>query len=89
MSFNKYWVATIIFVVVTFLIGEYTLVDRYKHDKEISRLKQDIEQYKQLNEQGKQEIEALRTDDEALEKYAREELLMVKPGEEVFIIKDN
>ncbi|MDL2243641.1 septum formation initiator family protein [Bacteroidales bacterium OttesenSCG-928-J19] len=85
---NKYWVAIIFFAVITFFIGEHSLYNRIKYNREITHLQREIGEQKQIHESNLKEIEALQADDEVLEKYAREELLMVKPNEEVFLIKD-
>lgn len=84
---NKYWAAVLVFVAITYIFGDYTLFHRIKYDREMKELRQEIKDYRDLNEENKKQIEALRSNDEVLEKYAREELLMVKPDEEVFIIK--
>ena len=85
---NKYWVTIIVFVIVTFLIGESTIFNRISYDQQISRLEQDIEFQTQQKEENLKKIEALQSDNESLEKLAREQYQMTKADEEVFIIKE-
>ena len=84
---NKYYLTAIIFVVVTFFIGDSTLLRRYEYDKQINDLENEIDKYKKEMTENKQKMEALKSDNESLERFAREQYLMTKPNEELFIIK--
>jgi cell division protein FtsB len=53
---------------------------RRKHENN-RKLSQQIEQVRQQNQRILQEIKALKTDPKSIEKIAREELGMVRPGE--------
>jgi cell division protein FtsB len=83
---NKYGVAAIFFFVITFVVGDSTLSKRISYDQEISRLKQEIEYYTSLKEEKQQKLDALQSDNESLEKWAREQYQMVKPNEDLYII---
>ncbi|GHS98203.1 hypothetical protein FACS189421_06360 [Bacteroidia bacterium] len=85
---NKYWIAVIIFFVFTFLIGESSIFKRISYDSQISRLESEIEYYTQQKEENLRKLEALHSDNESLEKLAREQYQMIKPDEELFIIKE-
>ena len=85
---NKYWVTIIIFVVLTFFVGESNIFNRISYDQQISRLEQDIDYYSQQKEENLKKIEALQSDNESLEKLAREQYQMTKSDEEVFVIKE-
>lgn len=84
---NKYWVTVIFFIVVIYFVGDYTIFKRISYNREINSLREEIANCQQKNKENIDKIEALKNDDEVLEKYAREELMMVKDKEEVFIIK--
>ena len=84
---NKYYLTAIIFVVVTFFIGDSTLLRRYEYDKQINELENEIDKYKKEVAGNRQKMEALKSDNESLERFAREQYLMTKPNEELFIIK--
>jgi len=83
---NKYYLTAGIFFVLTFCIGDSTLYKRYLYDKKISELEKEIETYQKEKETNEAKLKALYSDDESLERFAREEFLMTKPNEELFII---
>jgi cell division protein FtsB len=83
---NKYHLTILIFLVVTFFIGDSTILKRYSYDQEINRLEKEIEQNKKMREENIRKKEALKYDNESLEKFAREQYLMTKPDEDLFII---
>ena len=78
---NAYWLVTIVFLIVTFTVGDSSLYKRYTYDEKIRGLEKEIEiNSKKLND--------LHTDKEGLERFAREEYFMKRSNEDVFIIKD-
>ena len=83
---NKYWLAVVVFFILTFVIGDSTLQNRFSYNKEISRLNKEVEYYTNLKEENQQKLEALQSDNESLEKLAREQYQMKKPNEDLFII---
>jgi len=85
---NKYWVAVIFFMFFTFVVGESTLFKRIAYNRQINQLEKDIEYYTNQKVENIKKIEALRSDNESLEKLAREQYQMVKSDEELFLIKD-
>jgi cell division protein FtsB len=85
---NKYWVAVIIFVIVTFFLGDSTIMRRTSYNKQISKLKSEIEFYTKEKEANDARLRAIQTNDEGLEKFAREQYQMTKPDEELFIITE-
>ncbi|GHT74979.1 hypothetical protein AGMMS50262_09060 [Bacteroidia bacterium] len=85
---NKYAVAIAIFVVITFFAGESNIFNRISYDKQIRQLEQEIDFYTKQKEENLQKLEALQSDNESLEKLAREQYQMTKPNEELFIIKE-
>jgi cell division protein FtsB len=84
---NAYWVVGIMFLALTFTIGDSNLYKRYTYDEKIRNLEKDIAQYEDEIDLNRKKLYDLRTDKEGLERFAREEYLMKKPNEEVFIIK--
>ena len=78
---NAYWLVTIVFFALTFIMGDSSLYKRYTYDEKIRNLEKEIKHYsKKLND--------LHTDKEGLERFAREEYFMKKPNEDVYIIKN-
>ena len=84
---NKYVLTGIIFLIITFLIGDSTILRRYEYDKQISELEKEIAKYKKEEAENRQKLETLKSDNEGLEQFAREKYLMMKPNEELFVIK--
>ena len=85
---NKYWLTIIIFLVVTFFVGDSTIMHRISYDQKISQLGNEIEQITKDKEDKLKKLESLQSDSETLERYAREEFQMTAPNEELFIIVD-
>jgi len=56
--------------------------------RQISQLEKEIEQVSKEKELNQEKLKALQSDNETLERFAREELRMTKPNEELFIIID-
>lgn len=84
---NAYWLVTIVFFILTFTAGDSNLFRRYQYDEEIKSLEKEIGEYQKQINADKQKLNALETDKEGLEDFAREEYQMKKPDEDVFIIK--
>lgn len=85
---NKYWLTVIIFAIVTFFVGDSTIMHRVSYDRQINQLEKEIEQITQEKEKNLEKLRALESNNETLERFAREEYYMTKPNEEVFIIVD-
>ena len=85
---NKYWLVTILFLAVTFFIGDSNLYSRYKYDEKIRTLENEINRYKKEVEDNKKKIKELQTEKEGLERVAREDYLMKKEDEDIFIIEE-
>ena len=85
---NKYWIVTILFLTVTLFIGDSNLFSRYKYDERIRFLENEINRYRKELEQTKKKIQELQTDKAGLEQFAREEYLMKKEDEDIFIVEE-
>jgi cell division protein DivIC len=83
---NKYFLTIIIFVVWLMLLDSNNLIARYKQMRELHKLRIDREYYIKRIESDKQKLHELKTDNNNLEKFAREQYHMKKPDEDLFII---
>lgn len=83
---NKYWLTGALFVVLTFFIGDSTIMHRFSYDKQIDQLEKDIDFYTREKEKNLEKLNALQSDNETLERFAREEYRMAGENEELFII---
>jgi len=61
-------------------------VDVYREYKRIKKLEQDKDYYTNKIENDRNRLNELQTNNENLEKFAREQYLMKKPDEEIFIV---
>ena len=85
---NAYWLVTIVFFALTFVMGDSSLYKRYTYDEKIRSLEKDIKHYQKEIEIHRKKLNDLHTDKEGLERFAREEYFMKKPNEDVYIIKN-
>ena len=85
---NAYWLVTIVFFALTFVMGDSSLYKRYTYDVKIRSLEKEIKHYQKEIEINSKKLNDLHTDKEGLERFAREEYFMKKPNEDVYIIKN-
>ena len=85
---NAYWLVTIVFFALTFVMGDSSLYKRYTYDEKIRSLEKQIKHYQKEIEINSKKLNDLHTDKEGLERFAREEYFMKKPNEDVYIIKN-
>ena len=85
---NAYWLVTIVFFALTFVMGDTSLYKRYTYDEKIRSLEKEIKHYQKEIEINSKKLNDLHTDKEGLERFAREEYFMKKPNEDVYIIKN-
>ena len=83
---NKFVVAAIIFIVWICFLDENNLLERFQNLKELRQLKADKEYYQEKIEVDSKRLNELKTDNDNLEKFAREQYLMKKDNEDVFVI---
>ena len=85
---NAYWLVTIVFFALTFVMGDSSLYKRYTYDEKIRSLEKEIKHYQKEIEINSKKLNDLHTDKEGLERFAGEEYFMKKPNEDVYIIKN-
>lgn len=83
---NKYAVALLLFAIWVMFIDQNNLVERFQLMREKKQLHQDKSFYVDKKEQDAERLRELKTNDENLEKFAREQYLMKKENEDVFVI---
>lgn len=84
---NAYWLVTIVFFALTFVMGDSSLYKRYTYDEKIRSLEKEIKHYQKEIEVNSKKLNDLHTDKEGLERFAREEYFMKNPNEDIYIIK--
>lgn len=83
---NKYILTIIIFVIWLTLFDSNNLISRYKELMELHKLRKDREYFSNRIEADRKKLHELKTDNENLEKFAREQYRMKKPDEDLYII---
>jgi len=83
---NKYVLVISVFTIWMLFFDQNNMVDRLKMTSEIRQLEADREYYQEAIERDSARFHELTTDRENLEKYAREQFLMKKKNEDVFVV---
>lgn len=83
---NKYILTMVIFIVWVVLFDSNNLVARLKDMRELRKLKSEKEYYMNRIETDRRKLKELKTDNQNLEKFAREQYRMKKADEDLYII---
>jgi len=83
---NKYVFILIIFFFWLLIFDKNNLIERAKELKKLQQLEKDKKYYLERIEKDSKQMNELKTNDENLEKFAREQYLMKKKDEDIFII---
>ncbi len=84
--FNKYVVILVSFVIWMLFFDENSYITHRKFNKEITELKNNINFYQTKIKEDKKKIKQLQ-DSLELERFAREQYLMKKENEDIYIIE--
>lgn len=77
----------LVIIVFAFFISESNIFARLGYDAKIMELNGQIEYYREQTVKDKQKLEELQSDKDRIEKFARENYLMKKEDEDVFIVE--
>ena len=83
---NKYILTIIIFLIWLILFDSNNLISRYKELNQLHKLKKDREYFSKRIEADRKKLHELKTDNDNLEKFAREQYRMKKADEDLYII---
>ena len=84
---NKYTIAGAIFVAVM-LFGKYSYVDYIRLNNKVHSLQKEKERYEKEIGETKVRLNQLKNNSGDLERFAREQYLMKKENEEIFIVPE-
>lgn len=84
---NRYIYATLAFLVVILFIDQFNLFEQAKLKRSLKDQKQQIEYYKKELSESKQYLNALQKDTATMEKVAREQYLMKRDNEVIYLIE--
>ena len=85
---NKYFVTFTAFLLYVLFFDDHNLIERWKSAQKIAQMEEEVAFYKEEIKATKQKANELQSDDENLEKFAREQYRMKKDNEDLFIIKE-
>jgi len=85
---NRFVATTLIFIVWMLLFDQNNLNERRKINNEYNQLLQEKEYYLKKIDEDRRRLNELMTDNENLEKFAREQYLMKKDNEDIFVVVD-
>jgi len=83
---NKYFLTITIFIIWLLLLDTNNLIERYRQMSDLRKLKQDREYYIKKIEEDKRKLNELKTDNNNLEKFAREQYRMKRKDEDLYIV---
>lgn len=81
-------VILVLLIAMLFFFSDNSVTKRIKYESHIKNLKSQIEFYRKKTDVDKEKLNELQSNKEDLEKFARENYLMKKEDEEIFIIKE-
>ena len=85
---KKYLLASVLFIIWLFLFDGNNLVDRISALRTLHQLERDKKYYTEKIISDSKKLEELKTNNDNLEKFAREQYLMKKENEDIFVIID-
>ncbi|MBI5540088.1 MAG: septum formation initiator family protein [Bacteroidia bacterium] len=84
---NKYFLTSLAFILYITIFSQNNLIERMSSIHELNKLETQKEYYINIIQENTEKIKELKTDQAHLEKFAREEYLMKKANEDIFIIQ--
>lgn len=84
---NKYVLTLIIFFLWILLFDRNNLIERHRNLKKLHQLEKEKKDYIERIRKDKKQLEELKSSNENLEKFAREQYFMKKEDEVIFIIE--
>jgi len=83
---SKYLIAFVLFVVWIMFFDENNIRQHRQNLHELALLEEQVDFYKHKIEADKRKLYELQTNDANLEKFAREQFLMKKADEDIYVI---
>jgi cell division protein FtsB len=85
---NKYLIVIIFFAVFVTFFDEHSLIQRWRSAQKINRMEKELKFYQDEIKANRQKKNELQSNQENLEKFAREKYYMKNRNEDIFIIKE-
>lgn len=84
---NRYVYATLAFLVIILFVDQFNLFEQIRLHKSLKDQKQQIEYYENEIAKNKQYLDNLQNDTATMEKVAREQYLMKRDNEIIYLIE--
>ena len=84
---NRYVYSTILFLVVILFIDQFNLFEQIRLRKALKDQKQQIDYYEKELKESKQYLDKLNNDTATMEKVAREQYMMKRDNEVIYLIE--
>ena len=85
---HKYIITIALFTIIIVFLDENSTIRRIGYSHEISRLKEEIEKYRNEYNESTNKLIELNSNPEVIEQIAREKYLMKKPNEDIYVFED-
>lgn len=85
---NKYILTSLVFLLWLIIFDRSNWFDMVGELRSIHSLENEKEYYQKKIETDSKKLKELKTNDQNLEKFAREQYLMKKNGEDIFIVEE-
>jgi len=85
---NKYLIVFVVFTVFITFFDEHNLINRWQTHQKINKLEDELKFFQEEIKATRQKKNELESNNQNLEKFAREQYLMKKENEDIFIIKE-
>ncbi len=83
---NKFIITSVLFVVWISFFDQYNLVARFGNIQKLHQLEKEKQHYLAEIDNNKRMLKELKGDKETLEKFAREQYLMKKENEDIYLV---
>lgn len=84
---NKYVIATLIFAALIVFIDQYNVFEQGRSYRKLRKVKKEVKYYDAEIEKEMQTLNELKTDTALLEKVAREQHLMKRDDEVIYVLE--
>ena len=86
-KWGKYVITLLVFGVVYLFIGDQSVINFIKRGREIRRLEEQRDVYREGSNKAQAEIQLLQNAD-SLERFAREQYFMHAQGEDIYLVEE-
>lgn len=86
-KWGKYVITLLAFLVIFLFVGDQSILHFIRRHREIRRLEEQRDMYREQTQEAQQEIQMLQNPD-SLERYAREHYYMHTSNEDIYLVEE-